>query len=116
MGLSAEFRLDYPPSVNSYWRTTRGGQTYLSKAGRQYREAAAAATDVRFGQRRVQVYIELTMPDRRRRDLDNTLKALLDAIEHAGIVDDDCQIDRLMVERIHVEPPGAADVVIEEIG
>ncbi|MEY4713325.1 MAG: hypothetical protein RIS88_2775 [Pseudomonadota bacterium] len=39
------------------------------------------------------------MPDRRRRDLDNTLKATQDAMTHAGIWDDDSQIDDLRIVR-----------------
>jgi crossover junction endodeoxyribonuclease RusA len=34
-------------------------------------------------------------PDNRRRDLDNVLKAVLDAIEAAGIIEDDSQVRRL---------------------
>lgn len=112
--MSTSFRLHYPPSVNHYFRVTRNG-AFLTKAGREYREAAAGATDVRFGSRRVQVQIELTMPDRRKRDIDNVLKCILDAIEKAQIIDNDCQVDRLIIQRLHVEPPGAADVVIEEM-
>jgi crossover junction endodeoxyribonuclease RusA len=38
-------------------------------------------------------------PDRRRRDLDNVLKSTLDSLTHAGVWDDDSQIDQLSVER-----------------
>jgi crossover junction endodeoxyribonuclease RusA len=43
--------------------------------------------------------VEAWMPDRRRRDLDNTLKATQDAMTHAGIWDDDSQIDDLRIVR-----------------
>lgn len=108
------FRLDYPPSVNHYWRSFRG-QVVLSAAGKQYRSAAAqyARTEPLTG--RLSVSLELTMPDNRRRDIDNTAKAVLDAIGHAGIWVDDCQVDLLVIRRIGVEPPGCVDVVIEEV-
>jgi len=45
------------------------------------------------------------MPDRRRRDLDNLLKSLLDAITHAGIWDDDSQVKHLEIREFGREPP-----------
>lgn len=38
-------------------------------------------------------------PDRRKRDLDNILKSLLDALMHARVYSDDSQIDRLSIMR-----------------
>jgi crossover junction endodeoxyribonuclease RusA len=55
------------------------------------------------------------MPDRYRRDLDNVCKAMLDALGHAGVYQDDSQIDRLEIVRGAVRAPGAAVVMIEEI-
>ncbi len=45
-------------------------------------------------------------PDRRRRDLDNLLKSVLDALEHAGVYADDSQIDLLVTKRREVVPNG----------
>jgi len=33
-----ELCLPYPPSVNHYWRHTRQGRHYISKAGREFRQ------------------------------------------------------------------------------
>jgi crossover junction endodeoxyribonuclease RusA len=38
-------------------------------------------------------------PDRRRRDIDNCLKSLLDALQHGGAYADDSQIVRLFIEK-----------------
>ena len=43
--------------------------------------------------------IEAFMPDKRRRDLDNILKALLDALTHAGVWLDDSQIVDLRIRK-----------------
>jgi crossover junction endodeoxyribonuclease RusA len=63
--------------------------------------------------RRLRVDIVATMPDRRRRDLDNLLKALLDALQHARVFFDDEQIDALSVRRNGCAKPGGVEVTIE---
>ena len=47
----------------------------------------------------IAVEIEAFMPDRRKRDLDNILKALLDALTHAGVWADDSQIVDLRIRK-----------------
>jgi Holliday junction resolvase RusA-like endonuclease len=39
----------------------------------------------------------VTRPDRRRRDVDNLLKSLLDGLGHAGVYEDDSQIQDLRI-------------------
>lgn len=111
--------LPYPPTVNTYWRNWRG-RMVISKEGRAYRKAVEAVVWSRenqtsFGFRRLSVSVVLMPPDRRRRDIDNTAKALLDALAHAGVYEDDGQIDRLEIERSSVEYPGYASVTITAI-
>ena len=49
----------------------------------------------------------LAMPkDRRRRDLDNLLKVLCDALESAGVFKNDSQIDEIVIKRGEVHPEG----------
>jgi crossover junction endodeoxyribonuclease RusA len=45
------------------------------------------------------VTLRVHAPDRRARDLDNLPKALLDAITHAGLWEDDSLIDELHIYR-----------------
>lgn len=117
----------YPPSINHYWRTFRG-RMIISAEGRAYRnridlaKVSIAAHDGSvetslLGARkfstltgRLDVRIALTMPDKRRRDLDNAMKPLLDALQHGGVYEDDSQIDRLLIER---NPNGEPRAVIE---
>lgn len=102
--------LPFPPSVNTYWRhLSKGplaGRTLLSEDGRKYRGTVALALRRQRGlgdqaalAGRLKVDIEARMPDRRRRDLDNVPKALLDALTHAGFWLDDSQIDDLRIWR-----------------
>jgi len=92
--------LPWPPSVNRYWRSFKG-RVLISADGRAYREVAVAIAvgKARFGSSKVRVRIEAWLPDNRRRDVDNLLKAPLDALCHAGIYDDDSQIVELSIRR-----------------
>jgi crossover junction endodeoxyribonuclease RusA len=104
--------------MNTYWR--RGPNiTYLTKKAREFREEvcgqiAGQGLDATFFGR-LAVHLELTLPDRRKRDIDNHIKAALDALTHAGVFADDEQVDQLRVTRLHIEPPGACDVTITEL-
>lgn len=108
-------RLPYPPSVNMYWRHNRG-VIHISRHGKQFRQdvlAIVLKTGARHGEIRkekLSVVIAATMPDHRRRDVDNLHKATLDALEHAGVYESDNQIDDLRIYRAGVEKPGWLDV------
>jgi crossover junction endodeoxyribonuclease RusA len=110
---SAELNLDlpFPPSVNGYWRAILRGNLctqIISKKGREYAEAVntfvnAAGLTTTPLEGRLEVTILLCAPDRRRRDVDNYSKAVLDSLTKAGVWEDDSQIDRLTVVRGAVE-------------
>lgn len=110
-----ELSLPYPPTINTYWRRV-GARTLISKRGRQYR-AEVGAIAKNGSQRltgRLRVHIEVSPPDKRKRDIDNLPKALLDALTHAGVWVDDSQIDDLRIMRCEVSKPGKALVRIYE--
>lgn len=112
---SITYRLPWPPSTNSAWRHT-GKVTYLTPKARQFRlEVAEIVADCEALRGRLFVGLELTLPDKRKRDIDNHIKSTLDAMMHAGVFVDDEQIDLLRVARLHVEPPGCCDVTITEL-
>jgi len=111
--------LPWPPSTNRYWRNNRG-RTHISNKGRQYRKDAEAALLAQFGQvvelrGSLAVSILAVMPDRRKRDLDNLLKATLDAITHSGFWQDDSQVDELTIVRGPVVRGGSLRVTIKEL-
>jgi crossover junction endodeoxyribonuclease RusA len=54
-------------------------------------------------------------PDRRRRDLDNLAKPTLDALEHAGVYEDDSQIDLLIIRRQDVVRGGSLQVAVDDL-
>lgn len=113
--------LPWPPSTNRIWRSVvvRGRpQTLLSTAGRQFRALAAqhcmiARVSGMNLTGRLDVSLVAMAPDRRARDLDNVLKATLDALTHAGVWLDDSQIDRLTVSRGEITKGGRLVVTIK---
>jgi len=94
------FTLPWPPSMNHYWRNV-AGRTLISREGRQYRQKVVVHRPpfMKPIDGRVKVCITANPPDRRRRDLDNMLKPLLDALTHAQVWWDDSQIDDLHIVR-----------------
>jgi crossover junction endodeoxyribonuclease RusA len=92
--------LPWPPSVNTYWRTFQG-RMIISAKGREYRKAALEQVALQGGaahyQGKLCVEIEAFRPDKRRRDLDNLLKAALDACTAAEVWQDDSNIVDLRI-------------------
>ncbi|MEI4989888.1 RusA family crossover junction endodeoxyribonuclease [Aeromonas caviae] len=113
--------LPWPPSTNRIWRNVAVSgkpRTLLSQEGRVYRKAAAdACLAAKLAGKQIPGRLALRLvvqaPDRRARDLDNTVKAVQDALTHAGVWLDDSQIDRLLVERGPVVKGGMVSVTVE---
>lgn len=96
-----ELELPYPPSINHYWRRV-GARTLISRGGRAFRASVCSILAARgvtplVGPLAVEIYVH--PPDRRRRDVDNVLKSLLDALEHGGAYHNDSQITQLTIEK-----------------
>lgn len=114
--------LPYPPSVNHYWRHFRG-RTVISREGRAFRTSVCAllAGGRGSGPRkppaggRIALAMDAFPPDRRRRDLDNLQKPVLDALQHAGVYEDDSQIDLLITRRREVVPKGRLQVDVMDL-
>jgi crossover junction endodeoxyribonuclease RusA len=100
-----------PPSLNNAYATFKG-RRLLSREGRAFKEEVGI--EVLFEQRRrivanvgrwqyskgdrLSLTLELSFPNNRRHDLDNTVKLTSDALS-AALGFDDCVVDVLHVER-----------------
>lgn len=126
-GETAILKLPYPPSVNLVWRSLAFISKYskkpmvrvvISKRGNQYFAEVAkvimAARPPRFEGVKLNVYVKVVPPDRRKRDLDNLGKVLMDSLQKCGVIDDDANIDVLTFCRAPVEKPGYVIIEVKE--
>lgn len=107
--------LPFPPSVNTIWRAFKN-RVILSKKGRDYYKRAAVIL-LEQGIKTptpepVSVRIRVYPPDRRRRDLDNTLKAVLDAMSKR-VYCDDWQIVKIEATKHEPITGGRIEVDVE---
>lgn len=125
--MNMPLNLSWPPSVNHYWRhvpmRTKTGKlhvnTLISAKGRAYKrqigqEVLAQCRPLRTLEGRLRVAVVLCAPDRRRYDIDNRMKALLDALVDAKVMRDDGQVDEIAIKRGPVVKGGLARVWIQE--
>jgi Holliday junction resolvase RusA-like endonuclease len=105
--------LPYPPSVNHSHELNADGSRRLSAEARAFRENASAIAAMEFKAQEyetlhgpVSVVIDLIPPDARRRDVDNPLKQILDALQAAQVFADDNQVRRLEATMLDPMIPG----------
>ena len=93
--------LPWPPTVNHYYTVPRG-RKIISKTGKQFK------ADCKYFIHKLpdpikgylKIVIGVCMPDKRRRDLDNLLKPVLDALGDYGVYEDDSQIVDLQIKKV----------------
>lgn len=89
--MTVSLTLPYPPTANKIWRAVSGRQIKSAKYRAWIDEAALSIRQQRprgiVGD--YHLFIRATAPDRRRRDLDNLIKPLSDALSQGGVIGDD---------------------------
>ena len=112
--------IPWPPSANTYYRhVSRGplaGRVLLGEAGRAYRKAVDAVVAQARARKALAVPLEVRIaafpPDRRKRDLDNLLKSVLDCLEASGVIENDNLIESLSIYRAERVAGGQLEVQI----
>jgi crossover junction endodeoxyribonuclease RusA len=110
--------LPYPPSVNTYWRKFRNTMV-ISEKGREFTENVRKIVAPIITEPitcRIKIEMRLHREDKRQFDLDNTLKAVQDALTKCGLWIDDKQIDVIVLRRGEISPrDGFCRILVEEI-
>lgn len=112
--MTATVQLPYPPSANRLWRNVNG-RTLKSLAYRQWLDLAV--TMARLARLKpvrgpYKLSMVATRPDNRRRDLDNLIKPVSDALVAAGMVEGDHLAQSLEVSWSSREPVKGGDLVV----
>lgn len=126
--------LPWPPSVNNYKRI---GKTITQKDGRIYQQRVNSNETRMFYYEvymlckkkrpsegcifardqgvKLEVSVLLHPPHNRPYDIDNRLKVLLDSLQHAKVIANDVQINKLFVEKKEMNEGGKTIVTIRVI-
>jgi crossover junction endodeoxyribonuclease RusA len=115
--------LPWPPSANTYWRTTQHGRMYPSKKAKDYIQTVRSIIqNLMFqpfhpGQELIAEYRVVYPADKRsaRRDLGNCEKVLSDALQAAGLIPDDNQLHRIVLERLPVDGDGRVEITLKTL-
>jgi crossover junction endodeoxyribonuclease RusA len=112
--------LPFPPTLNHLYATVNGRRV-LSLQGRAYKVHAGWLARQAFLHARQEAYPKdaqlvvtwhVVMPDHRRRDLDNYLKVVKDALTDAHVWHDDSQVVEHHIYKEAPVPPGAIHLAI----
>ncbi|OOH89518.1 crossover junction endodeoxyribonuclease RuvA [Pasteurellaceae bacterium 15-036681] len=110
-----EFELPYPPTVNHYWKHTKSGVHYVTAQGKAYQQAVGwLLKNAKKFECKVQLFVDIYPPDKRKRDIDNIFKALLDSLTKAGVIADDSLIYKLVAVKHEPVDKGMVRIRIEE--
>jgi crossover junction endodeoxyribonuclease RusA len=108
----------WPPTINTYWRhaisrnrvvvyRTPQAKNYIAEVVWRVKQNPAAMFN-----EWVAVTLHMFPPDARRRDIDNPLKVLIDALTQAGLWKDDYQIRALSARRFEKQDQGRVDCFV----
>ena len=96
-----------PPTVNHMHMNVRG-RVFRTKECKAYQDYVSEALSRLWASKppysgRCELDLIFTASNKRRWDIDNRVKSIQDCLTRAGIIKDDSQIDKLIVERVYGE-------------
>lgn len=103
-----------PPSVNHYW-VANGKKRFLSARAKQFIQVVKLLVKPKRSVKRLKLDATLHFPDKRVRDIDNHLKAILDALVKSGLCVDDEQFDEIVVKRGNIVKGGLVELEVWEM-
>ena len=105
--------LPWPPTVNTFYSVNKG-RKLISKKGRAYKKEAGYFLKAKGLTGPIAVEIACNPPDKRKRDLDNILKPLLDVMTENGVYEDDSQINYLLIYKCSEVEKGTVEIKVRE--
>lgn len=114
------YELPWPPTGNKYFRKGRRGQIYTAPECLAYRELVWGIVNekphaVLTGHLEVKISAILPKNKTKWQDLDNLCKVPLDALEKAGVYENDKQIAYLHIRKDCIRGAGCLVVHVSEI-
>lgn len=111
--------LPWPPTLNNLYPSRRGRRV-LSEEGRAYQVKCRIAINKQIGNAktmhgRIGYRMRFLVPDNRRRDLPNVIKAVEDNLTKCGVWADDSQVDDGRFLRGPATPGGLVEVEVWEL-
>lgn len=101
------YELPYPPTTNTLFANAGTSRVRASRY-RAWAKEAGNCIIVQGRKRihgRVTLSIALVRPDRRRRDLSNTIKAIEDLLVSMAVIDDDSLVQRISAQWVSAGSP-----------
>lgn len=103
----ARYELPYPPSTNNLFENAKKGRVKTDHY-QAWRTTAGKLIQMQGRKRvlgQVALSVDLVKPDRRKRDLSNTLKAVEDLLVEMQVIDDDSLVQALSVQWVESGVP-----------
>jgi len=113
--MKIELTMDLPPSVNRLWRVGPNKKFYRAPEYQEWRKLTMWQLSVQAKFVMIDQPYKLTIravkPDKRKRDLDNIIKALSDILESAAIIKNDSLAQHIDIAWVEEGP--ACSVTIQ---
>lgn len=106
-GAMLRYELPFPPTVNHLFASVGKRRVRTARYQAWAREAGnfILIQGKRRMHGRVAISLSLVRPDKRRRDLSNTIKAVEDLLVDMSVIDDDSLVQRISVQWATSGPP-----------
>ena len=104
-----------PPSVNNYWIKGANKTNRLSLRAKHFTAVMKRFINPCGYDGKVSVNIEYAPPDAKTRDIDNIVKPIFDSLSKCGLILDDKQVNRLVVERLPVVKEGKLVIYVAKM-
>ena len=107
--------LPYPPSVNAMYGS-HGNRRFIRPRGRLFKADVAEICKglTSFGDKPLELEIMFLPRDKRLMDISNSIKGIEDALQDAGMFDNDQQVWKITIQRGKQKKGGGCVVTIKE--